>query len=107
MEADSPEMNEGEEVWVLLQPDPHGFVIERVAPKGLFFILRTGPDALTMQLRHSGTLFCFRIQPVQYQRLYNSLWIRQVLRAIIFKSSEGFVVEAIRPLNRLGLWVRF
>ncbi len=42
------------------------FRIERVVPKGLFFILRTGPDPLAMQLRHSGTLFCFRIQPVQY-----------------------------------------
>jgi len=60
-----------------------------------------------MYLGHRGTIFHARIQPVQYQCLNDPFGIGQVLRAIIFKSSEGLGVEAIRPLDGLRVWFRF
>jgi hypothetical protein len=70
-----------------------------------------------MHLGHCGTIFRTRIQPVQNQSLNHPFGIGQVLRAVIFKSSESLGVEAIRPLDgpsspwqksrgrRLRLWL--
>jgi hypothetical protein len=74
---------------------------------GSFFVLRTSPDPLAMYLSHRGPLFHIRIQPVQYQRFDYPFGVCQVLRAIIFKGSERLAVEAIRPLDRLGMGFRF
>jgi hypothetical protein len=73
----------------------------------LFLVLRSRTDSLAMHLSHCGTLSRARIKPMQYQGLNDPFGIGQVLRAVIFKSSEGLVVEAIRPLDGLGLRVWF
>jgi len=82
----------------------------RIAPlmrTGSFVVLGTGPDALAMYLSHRGTLFGASIQPMEDQSFYDSLWIGQMLSAVVFKGSKSLVVKAIRPLNRLWGWLRF
>lgn len=77
------------------------------APHDLFLVVRSCTDSLAMHLGHCGTIFRTRIQPVQNQSLNHPFGIGQVLRAVIFKSSESLGVEAIRPLDGLRVWFRF
>lgn len=81
--------------------------LEPLMPASSFVVLGAGTDPLAMNLSHRGPLFSARIQPVEDQRFYNPLRIGQMLSAVIFKGSEGFVVETIRSLNRLGVWLWF
>ncbi len=75
--------------------------LEPLTPASSFVVLGASTDSLAMSLGHLGPFFGARIQPVKDQRFDNTLGIGQMLRAVIFEGSKGFVVKPIRPLDCL------
>lgn len=73
-------------------------------PSKMSFVLGTLRDALPVLLCHRRPRFRLSVQPVKNKRLDHALGIGQMLRAIILECGEGLAVEAVRPLDRFGLW---
>lgn len=67
----------------------------------LIFVVSADPFAVLV--RHRRTRLRIGIQPVQNQCFDNSLRIGKVLGAVIFECLEHGCIEAVGPLDRLGL----
>ena len=68
-----------------------------------FFVAQGGTNARAVLVRHCRAFFGVGIKPVQDQCLKYPFRVRQVRCAIVLERLKQLGVEAVGPLNRLGL----